>query len=274
LADALRDEGATSSLQLHHGGLRADPTVTDERVAPWADKQYGARALSTAEIKALAEQFVTAAVRAEEAGFDGVEVHGAHGYLIAQFLDPEHNDRADGYGGSLVGRSRFLIEILDGIRSNTGSDFQVGVRLSPERWSVRLEEAKGLAQDLLLSAQIDYLDMSLWDVAKLPSDETFADQRPLIEQFVELERGNTRLGVAGKVLSAADAQVCLDRGADFVAVGTGGILHHDFAARAIADPSFVAVAPPVSAGYLRGQSVSSTFIEYLEEIRQDFVATA
>ena len=79
---------------------------------------------------------MAAAVRCERAGFDGVQVHGAHGYLAAQFLDARKNHRTDEYGGDLAGRSRFLWEVLRGIRESTGPDFQVGVRLSPERFGI------------------------------------------------------------------------------------------------------------------------------------------
>jgi len=270
LADGLRAAGARSSIQLHHGGLRADATVVPDRVAPWDDSASGARALSETEIHGLVQDFIDAAVRAETAGFDGVEVHGAHGYLIAQFLDSDRNNRTDGYGSSLEGRSRFLNEILIGIRRSTGPDFQVGLRLSPERYGIRLSDAKALAQDVMTWGLIDYLDMSLWDVYKAPHSPS-DDPRPLVVQFAELDRGKARLGVAGKIRTASDAQACLEVGADFVAVGTGGILHHDFAARAMNDPGFTAVNTPVSYDHLRNESVSDPFIEYLTEIRKDFV---
>lgn len=271
LAEALRAGGARSSLQLHHGGLRADPTITDELVAPWNDPATGARSLHTSQVRELVDDFVRAAQRAEVAGFDGVEVHGAHGYLIAQFLDAEHNRRNDEYGGGLTGRSRFLREILVGIRENTGSEFQVGLRLSPERWGITLQDAKSLAQEMMGSGLIDYLDMSLWDVFKVPDESVAVDRRPLLAHFVDLPRGSTRLGVAGKVLSAADAAACLGHGADFVMIGTGAILHHNFASHAISNPLFEAVRPPVSAEYLFGESVSSTFVDYLSGTRKGFV---
>jgi len=131
LADDVRAADAVSSVQLHHGGLRADPEVSGvPSVAPWANEAKGVRALTTAEVHAAVDAFVAAAGRAERAGFDGVEVHGAHGYLVGQFLDARHNVRADRYGGSAEDRSRFLLEILEGIRQVTGPGFQLGLRLS------------------------------------------------------------------------------------------------------------------------------------------------
>ncbi|MDP9933806.1 2,4-dienoyl-CoA reductase-like NADH-dependent reductase (Old Yellow Enzyme family) [Paenarthrobacter nicotinovorans] len=250
--------------------MRADSSLVPEPVAPWNDPETGARALTTDEIKTLVEDFVAAAVRAETAGFDGVEVHAAHGYLIAQFLDADHNHRNDGYGGSLRERSRFLREIIAGIRSHTGPSFQVGLRLSMERYGIKLAEAKDLAEEMMLSGHIDYLDASLWDVGKLPA-ESGEDHRPLLIQVSELQRGRARLGVAGKVLSAVDAQRCLDAGVDFVSIGTGAILHHDFATQAMENPLFQAVTPPVSRDHLSAQAVGPAFIDYLEEIRSDFI---
>ena len=93
----------------------------------------------------------------------------------------------------------------------------------------------------------------------------------LIDHFVDLPRGSTRLGVAGKVLSTADAQWCLDKGADFVSVGSGAIVHHDFAARAVADASFSARPLPVSVEVLRQERVGPAFVDYLIETFPDVV---
>lgn len=271
LATALSEAGARSVVQLHHGGLRVDPTVVDDIVGPWADSSVGGRAMSTTEIHVLVEDFVRSAVRAEQAGFDGIEIHGGHGYIVSQFLDAEHNHRSDGYGGDLHGRARFLREIVEGIRRHTAPHLQVGVRISPERWGMELPDALVLAEFLMGSGLVDYLDMSLWDVAKTPNNPHHGPAK-LIDQVAALERGQARLGVAGKIRSAATAQECLDRGADFVLIGLAAILHHDFASRALADPDFTAVAMPVSPDYLMGESVSPSFIEYLVEGRPGLVA--
>lgn len=270
LATTLSDAGARSAVQLHHGGLRVDPTVVKDVVGPWADPSVGGRAMSTAEIEGLVEDFVKAALRAEDAGFYGVEIHGGHGYVVSQFLDGDNNRRSDDYGGSPGNRARFLREVVEGIRAHTGSDLQLGVRLSPERWGMELPHAKVLAEDLMRSDLIDYLDFSLWDVTKTPNVPGDGPSR-VIDQVVELDRGRTRLGVAGKIRSAALAQECLDLGVDFVSIGLAAILHHDFADRALQDRGFSAVSPPVSPDYLLGESVSPSFIEYLTEIRPGLV---
>ncbi len=263
LADDLRSAGAVSSVQLHHAGLRADAEVSGvPLVAPWDDEAKGARALTTSEVGAAVAAFVNAATISERAGFDGVQVHGAHGYLVAQFLDPRHNRREDGYGGDLEGRSRFLFEVLRGIREATGPDFQVGLRLTPERYGIVLGEGVELARQVLASGLVDHLDLSLWDVRKSPHTEP--DDGLLADRFTELPRHGTRLGLAGGIVSAADAAWCLEHGADFVTVGTAAILHHDFAARALADPSFVSVTTPVTRSHLRQERVGEAFVDYLD----------
>ena len=272
LAQGIRAAGSVSSLQLQHSGRRADPALTGlPKVAPWNDAETGARALSTAEVEQLVEDFIMAALRAERAGFDGVEVHGAHGYLLCAFLDAEHNQRADRYGGSFENRSRILFEIAGGIRRRAGPDFQIGLRISPERYGIALAEARLLAGQMLASGLLDYLDLSLWDVFKPPLEVGPAGQ-PLIAHFSDLPRGATRLGVAGKLMDAARAQACLDAGADFVLIGRGAILHHDFARRALVDPGFCALPRPVSRAHLQTEGVGPAFMAYLAGTWPHFVA--
>ncbi|MDP9182606.1 MAG: NADH:flavin oxidoreductase, partial [Actinomycetota bacterium] len=133
LAEALRAEGAVSAVQLHHAGYRSPREHVPVPVGPSDDPATGSRGLDEDEVAQLAEDFVLAALRAERAGFDGVELHGAHGYVLAQFLSAEDNRRTDRYGGDLAGRSRLLREVLEGVRRRCRPDFQVGLRLSPER---------------------------------------------------------------------------------------------------------------------------------------------
>uniref|UniRef100_UPI0030FB0647 NADH:flavin oxidoreductase n=1 Tax=uncultured Nocardioides sp. TaxID=198441 RepID=UPI0030FB0647 len=270
LATALRESGTTSCVQLQHGGMRASQELSGHpTVAPWDDEAKGARALSTGEVQRVVQDFVDAAVRCERAGFDGVQVHGAHAYLLAQFLDARSNHRTDAYGGSPANRARVFHEVVDGIRAATGPDFQVGMRLTPERSGIALAESTALAEELMVSGAVDHLDMSLWDVRKAPFETAY--DGALIDHFTALERGSARLGVAGGIVSTADADWCLERGADFVTVGTAGILHHDFARRALADPAFAMAATPVSRDHLRAERVGPDFIEYLAA-GWDFVA--
>jgi 2,4-dienoyl-CoA reductase-like NADH-dependent reductase (Old Yellow Enzyme family) len=270
LAEALRESGATSSVQLHHGGQRADAALHGgPNQCPWDAPEKDAVAMTTDEVHRMVEDFVAAAVLAERAGFDGVQLHGAHGYLLGQFLDGRHNHRTDGYGGSLADRQRALTEVLEGVRAATGPDFQLGLRLTPEGFGIPLEEGVETARTFLASGLLDHLDLSLWDVRMRPRGGA---EGLLVEHVADLPRGATRLGVAGGVVSTEDAQWCLDQGADFVTVGVGAILHHDFADRALADPAFRVRERPVTREELRAESVGERFLDYLAAGWDDLVA--
>ena len=263
LADGIRAQGSLALLQLHHAGMRspADMIGTDPQ-CPSDNADTGARGLSHSEVMQLRDDFVSAAVRAERAGFDGVELHGAHGYMIAQFLSPTINRRDDEYGGSLENRARLLQEIIEGVRSRCRPDFALGVRLSPERFDIRLAEMRELAQQLFRDAKIDFLDMSLWDSFKEPEEDEFKGGT-LLSCFTELDRGDVLLGTAGKIRTPQDAQQCIDAGADFFLLGRAAILHHDFPQQVAANRAFEPVEPPVTADYLRKQGLGDAFVKYM-----------
>jgi NADPH2 dehydrogenase len=136
LAAAIRAEGATPCLQISHAGARASSRVTGMPVvAPSpvpATREAGAdapSALTKAQIGDVVEAFAAAAARAQSAGFDAVEIHAAHGFLLSQFLSPLANDRDDEYGGDHERRGRIHLEVLAAIRDRVGSAFPVAVRL-------------------------------------------------------------------------------------------------------------------------------------------------
>ncbi|HEY5072188.1 MAG TPA: NADH:flavin oxidoreductase [Caulobacteraceae bacterium] len=263
LAAEIKAKGAVSSAQLHHAGIRAPAELTGEQPrGPSDDTETGARALTIGEVEELIEDFAAAAVRAQKAGFDGVELHGAHGYILCAFLSPGTNHRTDRYGGSAENRARIILEIIAAVRARTRPDFQLGLRLSPERFGLRLAEQRELAGRLLASGDLDFLDMSLWDVFKTPVESEFA-ARPLIDWFADLPRGMTRLGVAGKLVSGEGARRVLEHGADFPILGRAAILHHDFPQRLAADRDFRAVPLPVTRAYLRNERLGPPFVEYM-----------
>jgi 2,4-dienoyl-CoA reductase-like NADH-dependent reductase (Old Yellow Enzyme family) len=265
LATGITAAGSIPAMQLHHGGQRSFEG-DGELVTAWNDAPSGARALTTGEVEQLIEDFGRAARRAEQAGFAGAELHSAHGYILADFLSTQNCERSDRYGGSLENRQRIVMDVCDAIRTECGPDFQLGVRISPELYEIPTPEALNTAERLMLSGTIDYLDMSLWDVFKEPVDPAFAG-RSLIELFAELPRGNCRLGVAGKLMSARRAQACLDAGADFVLIGRAAILHQDFPNRCLADPDFESVPRPVTRDHLRQEGLSDRFIEYMTSFK-------
>jgi 2,4-dienoyl-CoA reductase-like NADH-dependent reductase (Old Yellow Enzyme family)/thioredoxin reductase len=126
-------------IQIHHSGWRASsklsglPTVGPSALAPYPGAEV-ARPLSPEEIENLIEAHILAAARAKEAGFDGVDFHCAHGYLIPSFFSPLSNQRTDAYGGDLAGRTRFLLKIVRGTKERLGHDFPVTIKISGDEY--------------------------------------------------------------------------------------------------------------------------------------------
>ncbi len=137
-ADAGKKKGHHIFVQLNHPGKQSPKNLSPEPVAPSAiplgkglEKFFKVpRALEEEEIYSIIEKFGNSAEIVKEAGFTGVQIHGAHGYLVSQFLSPLHNTREDKWGGSLENRMRFLVEIYDSIRKKTGPDFPVSVKIN------------------------------------------------------------------------------------------------------------------------------------------------
>ena len=263
LAEAVRKEGSHAVVQIHHGGMRCPADMLGHApLCPSDNEETGARAMTLDEVYQCRDDFIAAAVRCQKAGFEGIELHGAHGYLICEFLSPEINFRTDQYGGSAENRARLLNEMVDGVRAACGPAFSLGVRLSPERFGMRLMEIRDLAASLMTGGKIDYLDMSLWEVFKQPMEED-KQEKSLLGWFTDLPRGKTRLGAAGKLLTAADCRRAMDEGLDFVVIGRAGILHHDFPRRVLADTGFEPIQRPVSVDYLIGEGLSPAFVKYM-----------
>ena len=141
LANAVKKYGARIFVQLHHAGRETSTHILGggrQIVAPSAVTCAAIgeepRELTTAEVKEIINKFVMGALRCKIAGVDGVELHGAHGYLINQFLSPNTNLRTDEYGGSFENRMRFVEEIVTGIKNTCGADFPVSVRMSVDEF--------------------------------------------------------------------------------------------------------------------------------------------
>jgi hypothetical protein len=164
------------------GALVDAKLIGTEPVCPPDNPKTGARALALGEVEQPTEDFITAAVRADRAGFDGVEIHGAHGCVIAQFLSAGVNRRTDRYGGSPENRARPLFDVVAGIRARGGDDTILAARLSPERFGRKLAETRTVAQRLMSEGMIDLLDMSLRDVFKEPQKEELQG-RSLLAHF-------------------------------------------------------------------------------------------
>lgn len=131
VVDTCHSHGAAVMVQINHAGIQTPDEVCSVHIGPSdynSGKKYG-RAATYDGIKKIQNDFINAAKRAEAAGADGIELHGAHGYLIDQFMSPIINKRQDEYGGTIENRSRFACEIIDGIKSATRSNFIIGYRM-------------------------------------------------------------------------------------------------------------------------------------------------
>lgn len=180
LADAMQKHGAKCAVQIQHPGRQAAyprkgqiscsdmisdlPGSAGHEVIYAGDTAHGkiAREMSVEEVYELIEKFAEGAWRVQQAGFDAVELHGAHGYMIAQFMSPYTNKRNDRFGGTLQNRMRFVLEIIDRIQRKCGKDFPILVRYSGEEWmpgSRQLDESVEIAK-MLEAAGVAALDIS------------------------------------------------------------------------------------------------------------------
>ena len=267
LATGIKEQGAVSLAQIFHGGMRCPQRLTGVQpvsasINPTSDSDNGeTRELEDSEIEELVEAFATAAARCEKAGFDGVEIHGAHGYLVCQFLGTETNRREDRWGGSLENRARFLLQIVERIRQVTDDDFLLGVRISPEydKIGVLLEDSLDLV-DMLVESDIDFLHISCWDCFTPPAHHD--DSRMLTEIFAERLANRLPMITCGAVWSTAQAQEVMDQGADFVAVARSAIGHADWASH-LGDSGYEPQRPPFTAEHLLDEGLSEKFVDYM-----------
>jgi 2,4-dienoyl-CoA reductase-like NADH-dependent reductase (Old Yellow Enzyme family) len=168
-ASAAQAHGAQLWMQLNHTGRQTPRRLTREPVAPSAVALKGMgglfakpRALTDREVTALVARFAVAAATAKDAGFAGVQLHAAHGYLISQFLSPLANLRDDAWGGDAVRRSRFLLEIVGAVRAAVGPAYPIGVKLNSadfQRGGFTLDDAMDVVR-ALERAGIDLLEVS------------------------------------------------------------------------------------------------------------------
>ncbi|WP_375458234.1 hypothetical protein [uncultured Enterovirga sp.] len=247
LAREFQVAGGVAILQLYDGGRIARASlVGDDRLrAPSAiaSLRPGAltpREMTVAELEHLIESFRTAARRAQDAGFDGIELHGANHYLMHQFFSPRANQRQDGWGGDLDRRMRFPLAVAEAVREGVGSTMVVGYRLTPfeaEPDGYGLDDAIVLA-DRLADLRIDYLHISLDDFrSQSPQREDRSytvqsqprgDGRSAITAIAEVVAGRCAVVACGGIRTEADAGLALAAGADLVAVGRAALVDPDW----------------------------------------------
>ena len=169
LTEAIHKYDCRCFVQLHHYGAKSAPTAAGKAWAasevPVAPGGPSAHKMTVEEIKIVEQRFIDAAVRAQKAGFDGVELAGSHGYLLHQFLSPYYNDRTDEYGGSIENCLRIYTEIVQGIKARLGRDFPVSVRFCGDEFTPHIpktrtvEDAAAIAR-VLEAAGADALNVS------------------------------------------------------------------------------------------------------------------
>lgn len=240
LAREVQKHGARIAIQLHHAGRQtssdrtgAQPVAPSPIPCPVCAETP--RELSIEEIEGLVSAFGHAARRAREAGFDALELHGTHGYLINQFLSPYSNRREDRYGADGEGRLRFCMEVIDSVRKSTGKDFPLIFRMNANEYmdgGLALEDARKLAP-LLVERGIDCLHVSAGVYGSpAPNVATMSGTPlPLVDYAGEIKKLVTVPVIAvGKIHDPEQGeQVLADRHADFVAIGRGSITDSHFA---------------------------------------------
>jgi 2,4-dienoyl-CoA reductase-like NADH-dependent reductase (Old Yellow Enzyme family) len=234
ITDFIHAQGAAAGIQLGHAGRKASTR------APWLGRGYvprdeggwptvGAsaagfgewpapRELTEVELKELVQSWADAARRAIDAGFDVIEIHGAHGYLLHQFLSPLANHRGDGYGGDLAGRSRLLVEAVDAVRSVWPEDRPLFVRLSATDWvdgGLTVDETAQVAATLA-DHGVDLIDVSSGGVSPEQKIEVGPGYQVPFAARIRADSG-LPVGAVGLITEPQQAeQILVDEAADVV----------------------------------------------------------
>jgi 2,4-dienoyl-CoA reductase-like NADH-dependent reductase (Old Yellow Enzyme family) len=165
LVEVIHGSGAAAAIQINHSGGKCSSSICGcQPVGPSSIHYFKepTRGLEVEEIRKLVKAFGDAALRAVKAGFDAVEIHAAHGWLLNQFASPITNKRTDQYGGSLRNRFRFPLEVIEEVRRRVGSDYPLLFRLGADDFipgGLTIEESKAIAPELV-KAGVDVLDIS------------------------------------------------------------------------------------------------------------------
>jgi len=230
LSNAIKSEGALSILQLHHGGRMNVPGLypNQEIVCPScvkANRDYAVepRELKTSEVYDIIDDFVRSTKIAINAGFDGVELHGANTYLLQQFFSPHSNHRDDEFGGSLEKRMKFGLTLVKSIKLKkkyAKKEFIIGYRFSPEEIEnpgITLSDTLHFVNELA-SKDIDYLHVSLGNYkATSVRDET--DKELIVRKLQGVINNRVPLIGVGHLESISDLKEAIDLGYDMLALG-------------------------------------------------------
>ncbi|MBN1188875.1 MAG: FAD-dependent oxidoreductase [Dehalococcoidales bacterium] len=233
LVETVHKNGAAAGIQLQHGGRIAVPFLSgghepvSASVVPLVPKELGVtRELSVCEISGLVECFARAAVRARTAGFDGVEIHAGHGYLIDQFLSRSTNKRTDEYGGSLHNRARFLLEIIMETRRAAGNDFPVWCRIDGREFAIEdgitAEEAREIA-GMIEKAGVDAVNLSGYggSMGVHFTEAPIVSSPGFLLPLAQAMKKSVKIPVitAGRISPELAEKTLRDGDADFIAMG-------------------------------------------------------
>ncbi|MEK7373263.1 MAG: NADH:flavin oxidoreductase, partial [candidate division NC10 bacterium] len=242
LVEAIHRHGAKVAIQIHHGGGRADPALTGGVLvapSPVAQDAHAVvpREATPQEIETLAESYARAAGRAQRAGYDAVEIHGAHGYLIHEFLSPASNRRSDAYGGSPENRRRFAGLVIRRVREAVGARFPVLFRMSAEG-GYGIEAAVEIAQ-ALEAWGVDAIHVSVGGTAPItlvpPDTSPMARPEGWLTGYAATikKRVSVPIIVVGEIRHPVFAEEVLAQGkADFIALGRQLLADPDWPAKA------------------------------------------
>ncbi len=231
LAQTIQSNGTKAIIQIYHGGRQSPPQLLPDQqpvsasaIASERDGAIVPRAMTEDEINKTIQAFGDATRRAIEAGFDGVEIHGANTYLLQQFFSPHSNRREDQWGGSLDNRMKFPLAIVDSVKKaiqeHAKSPFIIGYRISPEEGSnpgIQLEDTLQLV-DKLADQGLDYLHVSVnhfWNGSFREEDKT---QSRIIKVHEKIGNRTPVVGV-GSLHTPDEVVEALETGVPFVALG-------------------------------------------------------
>jgi 2,4-dienoyl-CoA reductase-like NADH-dependent reductase (Old Yellow Enzyme family) len=277
-AERAREHGTHAWMQLNHPGKQSPGSLSPEPVAPSAVPLTGRlarffnrpRALSAEEIRGLIERFALAAGRAQEAGFTGVQLHGAHGYLVSQFLSPLHNVRTDEWGGTPENRRRFALEVYRAVRAKVGSRFPVSFKLnSADFQKGGLEEGEAMETVALLSKEgVDLIEISggNYEAPAMTGARSKAREAYFLD-FAARARvhATVPLAVTGGFRTGAVMAEALATGAtDVIGLARPLAVDPDFARRLLASPSASVTLRTPSTGLKAVDRASMLDITYYE----------
>jgi 2,4-dienoyl-CoA reductase-like NADH-dependent reductase (Old Yellow Enzyme family) len=274
LTKDLNAQGSIAIMQIFHGGVRCPSSLTLQQPVSASEYELSfpgfekPRALSKIEIYQIIQDFADATERAYQAGFQGVEIHGANGYLITQFISTSTNFRNDEYGRTLEGRALFVREIVRACRERVPTSFLLGIRILAEGIGLDLDEniqiAKWLVQD-----GIDFLDLSLGNGLAAPKKYADTSKKTTTAYFRESLGDQFPIIAGGKVQTAKQAELVIEEGANFVSLGRIAIGNSHWP-RLINSKDFEPVLPPYTEKYLKKIGISEQFIGYLHTLPQGF----